>query len=58
MGVPSVPNANMSSVSVIIPALNDRWPFWKTLLWTNPVLIALQARQKSTWRGWYEDPPR
>lgn len=36
----------------------DRWPLWKTLLWTNPLLIALLCRKKSPWRGWYEDAPR
>ncbi len=36
----------------------DRWPIWKTLLWTNPVLIALLRRRKGAWRGWYEDVPR
>ena len=36
----------------------DRWPVWKTLLWTNPALIALLRRRKGAWRGWYEDIPR
>jgi glycosyltransferase involved in cell wall biosynthesis len=36
----------------------DRWPVWRTLLWTNPALIALLRRRKGAWRGWYEDVPR
>ena len=31
----------------------DRWPVWKTLIWTNPLFIALLRRQKSVWDGWY-----
>jgi hypothetical protein len=40
------------------PRRFDRWSIWKTLIWTNPVLIALLRRRKSAWRGWYEDVPR
>jgi glycosyltransferase involved in cell wall biosynthesis len=40
------------------PRRFDRWPLWKTLIWTNPALIALLRRRKSAWRGWYEDIPR
>jgi hypothetical protein len=36
----------------------DRWPVWRTLLWTNPALIALFRRRQGAWRGWYEDIPR
>jgi hypothetical protein len=28
------------------PRLFDVWPMWKTLLWINPVLIALLRRRK------------
>ena len=31
----------------------DRWPVWKTLVWTNPVFILLFRRRKATWAGWY-----
>jgi glycosyltransferase involved in cell wall biosynthesis len=40
------------------PRRFDRWSIWKTLLWTNPVLIALLRRRKGVWRGWYEEVPR
>jgi hypothetical protein len=40
------------------PRRFDRWSIWKTLLWTNPLLIALLRRRKGAWRGWYEDVPR
>lgn len=36
----------------------DRWPLWRTLVWTNPLLIALCQRQRLYWDGWYRDPPR
>lgn len=36
----------------------DRWPVWKSLLWTNPVVVAVLCRQRAAWRGWYEAPPR
>jgi len=36
----------------------DRWPLWRTLVWTNPLVITLFRRRKSAWRGWYEDAPR
>ncbi len=36
----------------------DRWPLWKTLLWTNPMLVVLLRHRKPLWRGWYEDVPR
>ncbi len=36
----------------------DRWPVWKSLLWTNPVAVALLRRQRAAWRGWHEVPPR
>ena len=36
----------------------DQWPFWKTLFWTNPLLIALLRRKKWAWGGWYSRPVR
>lgn len=36
----------------------DNWPVWKTLLWTNPLVIALFRRQKWAWGGWYSRPVR
>ena len=31
----------------------DKWPLWKTLVWTNPLFIALFRRRKVFWSGWY-----
>ena len=36
----------------------DKWPLWKTLLWTNPLFIALFRRRKAFWPGWYRRPVR
>lgn len=36
----------------------DKWPLWKTLLWTNPLFIALFRRRKAFWSGWYSRPVR
>lgn len=36
----------------------DRWPTWKILLWTNPLVIALLRRRKWAWGGWYSRPVR
>ena len=36
----------------------DRWPAWKTLVWTNPVFILLFRRWKAAWAGWYARPVR
>jgi glycosyltransferase involved in cell wall biosynthesis len=32
----------------------DRWPLWRVLLMTNPVVILLLRRRRSAWSGWYE----
>ena len=36
----------------------DKWPLWKTLLWTNPFFIALFRRRKAFWPGWNRRPVR
>ena len=36
----------------------DKWPLWRILLWTNPLVIALFRRRKSVWTGWYSHPVR
>ena len=36
----------------------DKWPLWKTLVWTNPLFIALFRRWKAAWGGWYARPVR
>jgi glycosyltransferase involved in cell wall biosynthesis len=49
----------VSEVQVVpSPRRFDRWPLWKTTLWTNPLLIALLCRKQRPWHGWYEDVPR
>jgi len=40
------------------PRRFDQWPVWRTFVWTNPLVIALLARRRTSWRGWYDDPPR
>lgn len=36
----------------------DQWPLWRTLIWTNPLIILLFRRSKTFWRGWYVEAPR
>lgn len=36
----------------------DQWPFWKIIVWTNPLFIALFRRWKRAWTGWYSEPVR
>ncbi len=36
----------------------DQWPFWKTLMWTNPVTVLLFRHWKGAWKGWYEAATR
>jgi glycosyltransferase involved in cell wall biosynthesis len=36
----------------------DQWRLWRTLLWTNPLLIFILRRKKSYWEGWYKAAPR
>lgn len=36
----------------------DRWPVWKTLIWTNPLFITLFRRKKAVWSDWYSRPVR
>ena len=31
----------------------DKWPLWKTLVWTNPLFIWLFRRRKAAWKDWY-----
>jgi len=40
------------------PRRFDQWPLLRTLLWTNPVVIAVLRKRRATWRGWYVDAPR
>lgn len=36
----------------------DRWPLWRTLVWTNPIVIMAVRRRRAAWAGWYRDAPR
>ncbi len=36
----------------------DQWPFWRTLVWTNPLFILLFRRRKWAWDNWYRRPLR
>ncbi len=36
----------------------DKWPFWKTLILTNPLTCMLFSRRKKPWGGWYGSPTR
>ncbi len=36
----------------------DQWRLWRTLLWTNPLVILLFRRSKTCWKGWYKSVPR
>jgi GT2 family glycosyltransferase len=40
------------------PRRFDQWPLWRTLVFTNPLLIPWLQRSRRAWRGWYVDPPR
>ena len=31
----------------------DKWPLWRTLVWTNPLFIWLFRRWETVWKGWY-----
>jgi glycosyltransferase involved in cell wall biosynthesis len=36
----------------------NQWSFWRTLVWTNPLVVLLFRRRRSAWHGWYEEVPR
>ncbi len=40
------------------PRRFDKWPIWRTLVWTFPPLLFLLKRNRAAWSGWYRDPPR
>ena len=44
----------------VIPSCRrfDQWPLWRTLLFTNPFVIAPLRRVRNIWRGWYDSPLR
>jgi glycosyltransferase involved in cell wall biosynthesis len=39
----------------VIPSIRrfDRWSFWRTLVWTNPLFILIFRRRKGPWKDWY-----
>lgn len=44
----------------VIPSCRrfDQWALWRTLVWTNPLVIAPLRRARSMWRDWYDAPLR
>lgn len=36
----------------------DQWPFWRTLMCTNPFYVLAFRRKEKAWRGWYKVIPR
>ncbi len=40
------------------PRRFDHTPRWRTLIWTNPVFIALFRKRRSAWAAWYVKTPR
>src|SRR5471030_3527254 len=40
------------------PRRFDLTPTWRTLIWTNPVFIALFRKRCSTWTAWYVKTPQ
>jgi glycosyltransferase involved in cell wall biosynthesis len=36
----------------------DQWPLWRTLVFTNPLVVLALRRRKSPWSGWYREAPR
>ena len=36
----------------------EKWPVRKTLVWTNPLFVALFRRRKAVWSGWHSDAVR
>jgi len=44
----------------VIPSTRrfDRWSFWRTLVWTNPLFIQMFRRRKGPWKEWYSTTPR
>lgn len=43
---------------VASPRRFDRWPLWRTLVWTNPLFVLAFRKTPWAWRGWYQNPPR
>lgn len=51
--------AFISDIRVVpSPRRFDQWSLWRTLLWTNPLLILMFRRSERCWKGWYRAAPR
>jgi hypothetical protein len=49
----------LSDVRVVPSARRfDMTPTWRTLVWTNPVFIALFRKRYSAWAAWYGETRR
>jgi cellulose synthase/poly-beta-1,6-N-acetylglucosamine synthase-like glycosyltransferase len=40
------------------PRRYETWPVWRTLVFTNPLVIRAFMRRRWFWRGWYGHAPR
>lgn len=40
------------------PRRFDRWPLWRTLIWTFPLLVFALRHRRAAWVGWYREAPR
>lgn len=51
---------NMIEDVRVVPSCRkfDKWPIWKTLLLTNPVICLLFSRSRRPWGDWYTKPTR
>ncbi len=49
----------LSDVQVVpSPRRFDQSPIWRTLVWTNPLFIAVFRKTASAWKDWYVQVPR
>jgi glycosyltransferase involved in cell wall biosynthesis len=40
------------------PRRFNRWPLWRTLIWTNPLVAFALRHRRAAWVGWYKEPLR
>ena len=40
------------------PRRFEQTPLWRTLIWTNPLFLALFRKTSWAWAEWYVKPPR
>ena len=36
----------------------NRWPLWRILIWTSPLVTFAFRYRQTAWSGWYREPPR